>query len=225
MRESLEQYKRAALPTIRRLPSYLTILHSLRKNGVETVSGTLIAEKMQCEPIQVRKDLAVTGVVGRPRIGFNVQSVIESVESFLGWNNSTDAFLIGAGSLGKALLGYSGFLELNLNIITAFDSDPEKIGTVIRGRKVLDIQRLENLAERMHIHVAILTVPAGVAQQIADRLVGCGICGIWNFTPEKLAVPDHVVVQNENLSSGLAVLCARLRQNQCGKEKQGGSDG
>lgn len=212
-----EQYRRAALPTIRRLPSYLSILNSLRKSGVETVSGTFISEKMQCEAIQVRKDLAVTGIVGRPRIGFEVQATIEAIESFLGWNNSTDAFLIGAGSLGKALLGFNGFLKLNLNIITAFDTDPQKVGTVIHGRKVLDIHKLENLANRMHIHMAILTVPAGVAQEITDRLVACGIGGIWNFTSEKLVVPEWAVVQNEDLSSGLAVLCARLKQSEYGK--------
>ncbi|MFP4013202.1 MAG: redox-sensing transcriptional repressor Rex [Chitinispirillaceae bacterium] len=218
--EQTEQYRRAALPTIRRLPSYLSILDSLRKNGVETVSGTFIAEKLLCEPIQVRKDLAVTGIVGRPRIGFEVQATIEAIESFLGWNNSTDAFLIGAGSLGKALLGFGGFLKLNLNIITAFDTDSRKIGTVIHGRKVLDVRKLENLANRMHIHVAILTVPAGAAQDLTDRLVACGIGGIWNFTSEKLVVPEWVVVQNEDLSSGLAVLCARLRRNHCKKDAE-----
>jgi len=211
--EQVRQYKMAALPTIRRLPSYLAILNLLAKEGVEDVSGTCIAEKMRCEPIQVRKDLAVTGAAGRPRIGFKVEETIDAIETFLGWNNSTDAFLIGAGSLGAALLGYGGFLRLNLNIIAAFDSDAEKIGSVIHGRKVLDVRKLENLVLRMHVPVAILAVPAKVAQEMADRLSQCGIRGIWNFTSEKLLLPEHVVVQNEDLSSGLAVLCARLRQN------------
>ncbi len=208
-----EAYKKAALPTVRRLPSYLAILWELHKQQVQTVSGTLIAEKMRCEPIQVRKDLAVTGVVGRPRIGFEVKAAIEAIENFLGWNNSTDAFLIGAGSLGKALLGYGGFMKINLNIIAAFDSDPRKVGTIIHGKKVFDIAKLENLTSRMHVHLAILTVPSGTAQKITDTLVNFGIRGIWNFTSDKLIVPPEVVVQNEDLSSGLAVLCSRIKSN------------
>ncbi|MDG5813936.1 redox-sensing transcriptional repressor Rex [Chitinispirillales bacterium ANBcel5] len=213
MIEQAEQCKRAALPTIRRLPSYLSILYAMKKEGLETVSGTVIAEKMLCEPIQVRKDLAVTGIAGRPRIGFGVGETIEAIENFLGWNNTTDAFLIGAGSLGTALLGYAGFLRHNLNIIAAFDVAKDKVGAVIHGKKVLDIEKLEDLASRMHVHMAILTVPASSAQAIAERLIACGIYGLWNFTSEKILVPDNVVVQNEDLSSGLAVLCTRLRQN------------
>ncbi|KMQ50075.1 Redox-sensing transcriptional repressor [Chitinispirillum alkaliphilum] len=211
MEEQIQLYKRAALPTIRRLPSYLSILYSLKKEGLDNVSGTLIAQRVQCEPIQVRKDLAVTGIVGRPRVGFEIKSTISAIENFLGWDNSTDAFLIGAGSLGTALLGYGGFVNHNLNVIAAFDSDESKIGTVVHGKKILDINRLENLASRMHVNMAILTVPGNVAQKITDRLVENGVNGIWNFTSEKLVVPTHVVVQNEDLSSGLAVLCARLK--------------
>ena len=217
--EIAEQYKKVAQPTIRRLPSYLGILHSLRKQGIEVVSGTVIAEKMLCAPIQIRKDLAVTGIIGRPRIGFDVNDTIEAIETFLGWNNSNDAFLIGAGSLGTALLGYGGFFNHNLNIIAAFDSDKVKIGKVIHGKKVLGIEKLSNLASRMHVHMAILTVPSSVAQTITDMLISCNVQGIWNFTAVKLVVPDTVVVQNEDLSSGLAVLCTRLRQN--GKAKKG----
>ncbi len=203
--------KIAALPTIRRLPVYLRILKELKSNGDVLVSGTYLSERMGCEAIQVRKDLAVTGTEGRPRLGFDIAKTIQAIEDFLGWNNIHDAFLIGIGSLGSALLGYKTFKQHNLNIVAAFDCDPQKIGTIIHEKKILDITKIKTLASRMHIHIGIMTVPESAAQATADYLINAGIKGIWNFTPVKLEVPKDVIVQNEDLSSGLAILCRRLQ--------------
>lgn len=203
--------KIAALPTIRRLPLYLRLLKELMEKGDLLVSGTFLAQRMQCEPIQVRKDLAVTGLEGRPRLGFNIQKAIESIENFLGWNNSQDAFLVGVGSLGSALLGYSAFEQHNLKIVAAFDNNCQKIGTSIHEREIFSIDRLKDLASRLHVQIGILTVPAASAQLVADYMVSCNIKGIWNFSPIKLHVPPEVVVQYEDLSSGLAVLCRKLQ--------------
>jgi redox-sensing transcriptional repressor len=209
--------KVAALPTIRRLPFYLRILKELQNRGDLLVSGTYLADRMHCDPIQVRKDLSVTGTEGRPRLGFEIGRTISAIEDFLGWNNAHDAFLIGVGSLGSAILGYKAFQEHNLNIVAAFDDNPQKIGTIVHGKEIFTLVKLEDLASRLHVKVGIITVPESSAQQTADYLVKCGIKGIWNFTPVKLIVPIDIIVQNEDLSSGLAVLCRKMQTKVEGK--------
>ena len=201
---------KAPLPTVKRGPNYLRVLLEYQQNGIEWISATDIAYRLKLTPIQVRKDLALTGIAGTPKKGFMVDELIISLKEFLGWNSNTDAFLIGAGALGSALLGYKGFDENGLNIVAAFDSDPLKIGSVIHGKKVLDIKKVKTLAKRMNIHIGIITVPAEFAQSTADTLVDAGIKGIWNFSPAKLKLPDHIIIQREDLSSGFAVLSAKI---------------
>jgi len=200
----------SGLPTVRRLPMYLHLLKELNSQGREFVSSTHIGEKLGLDSVQVRKDLASTGIVGKPKIGFYVPALIGAIESYLGWDNSKDAFLIGVGSLGSALLGYAGFEKRGLNIIAAFDNDPDKVGKIIRGVEVLSLDKLPDLAERMNIHLGILTVPGEYAQVTADVMVLAGIRGIWNFTQTYLQVPESVFVQDEDLAAGLAVLSVRL---------------
>ena len=203
--------KVSKLPTIRRLPVYLHLLRQLHSEGLQTVSGTLIAERLKIEPIRVRKDLTVTGVVGKPRIGFPVPELITAIEEFLGWNNATEAVLVGAGSLGTALLGYGEFTKHRLKIIAAFDINPERIGREIHGVPVYPLAKLTNLVGRLKIRIAILTVPIDAAQSVADLCVDARIIALWNFTPVSLNVPPGVIVQHEDLSTGLAVLSKRLR--------------
>lgn len=207
-------------PTLRRLPAY----HGLLKHqevGQETVSCTQIAAALHLDPTQVRKDLAVTGIVGRPKVGYRVEELIEAIEAFFGWNNVTDAFLAGVGSLGSALLGYRGFAEYGLSIVAAFDNDPAKVGSVVHGVRVLHLEKLQELAERMSVKVGIITVPASAAQGVADLMVAGGIRGLWSFAPATLEVPEHVIVEEERLSASLAVLSGKLR-HRLRSEAQGG---
>lgn len=206
--------KVANLPSVRRLPAYLHLLKQLEATGLDFVSGTQISQELKLEPIQVRKDLAITGIVGKPRIGFPVTALITAIETFLGWDNTTDAFLIGSGHLGSALLGYQGFKEHGLNIVAAFDNAEEKFGQTIHDTEVFPLEKLPDLAERMHVRIAIMTVPASEAQSIADFLVDAGIEGIWNFTPVSLRLPANIVVQHEDLACGLAVLSKKLQHTQ-----------
>jgi redox-sensing transcriptional repressor len=198
------------LPTVRRLPGYLLFLKSLKARGREVVSCTHIADELDLTSIQVRKDLAVTGIVGKPRIGYAVNELIDAVEDFLGWKNTSDAFLVGAGSLGSALLGYGGFQDAGLNLVAAFDVDPSKIGTQIHGREVLALDRLHDLASRMHVLIGVLTVPAAAAQDAATQMVMAGMRAIWNYTPVTLEVPEGVIVEDVKLTASLAVLSSRL---------------
>jgi redox-sensing transcriptional repressor len=196
--------------TLRRLPLYHRLLKQMQRGGVISIACPSIGAELLLDPTQVRKDLEITGIVGKPRVGYVVTELIAAIENFLGWNNVKDAFLAGAGSLGAALLGYMKFEEHGLSIVATFDNDPNKIGTLLRGRHVLPIEKLTDLATRMHIHLGIITVPATAAQQVADRMVAGGIRAIWNFAPVMLHVPDHVIVRNEDLYCSLASLSQKL---------------
>lgn len=200
------------LPSVKRLPNYLRELRRLRDLGQLTVSTTQISNALAVEPIVVRKDFEMTGAVGGPRVGYRLETLIEKIESFLGWNNTTDAFLIGAGSLGTALLGYRGFSEYGLNIVAAFDVDPEKIGMTIHEKPVLSTQKFTSLASRLQVKIAILCVPSGQAQDLAEMAVEAGISAIWNFSNTRLNVPGHVVIQQANLAGDLAVLSVKVAE-------------
>jgi len=196
--------------TLRRLPSYLQYLRKLAARGRDVVSCTHLGEHLHLDPTLVRKDLQATGIVGKPKVGYSVPALIAAIEHLLGWDNVTDAFLVGAGSLGTALLGYDGFREHGLNIVAAFDVDPAKIGTTIHGKQVLPLDQFADLAARLHIHIGIITVPAESAQEVADLMVLSGIKAIWNFAPTDVQVPAGVIVENVRLSASLAVLSTRL---------------
>ena len=175
------------------------------------MSGTVLASVHNLEPVIVRKDLAVTGITGTPRIGFRVDELILAIERFLGWDNQTKAVLVGVGNLGSALLGYQGFGNFGLQIVAAFDRDPQKIGQWIHGCRVQSVDKLIEYVQRHKIVLGVLSVPGEVAQDAAELMVRGGIRGIWNFTPVKLDVPEGVVAQKEDLAEGLAVLSHRLQ--------------
>lgn len=204
-------HRSASEPTLRRLPTYRRFLEQLHHQGRAVVSCTHIAEDLGLDPTQVRKDLAVTGIVGKPKVGYQVPMLIAAIDSFLGWDNATEAFLVGAGSLGTALIGYEGFREHGLNVIAAFDVDESKFSEKVRGRAVMPLAKLPGLARRMHIHLGIITTPAEGAQPAADLMIEGGIRAIWNFAPVTLKVPEGIIIENVQLSSSLAVLSSKLR--------------
>lgn len=200
------------LPTIKRLPIYLGVLNKLKRAGRINVSATDIAKELSLIPIQVRKDLALTGIIGKPKIGYEIDQLRGFINKFIGWENDTDAFIIGAGALGSALMGYDGFEQQGLRIIAAFDINKKLHGKEIHGKKIFPLEKLKDLAKRMKVSMAVLTVPADNAQSVVDIIVKTEIRGIWNFSPVSLNVPPGIIVQNENLASGLAVLSTKLRK-------------
>ena len=199
-------------PTLKRLPLYHRFLKEWRQAGKESVSCTDIGEELKLDPTQVRKDLEAAGISGRPRIGYATTAVVDGIELFLGWKKVSEAFLVGAGSMGSALLGYRKFEECGLKIVAAFDRDPGKIGRKIHGKHVLALDKLADLTRRMHILIGIITVPAAEAQAVADVLVAGGVRAIWNFAPIRLRVPEHLILHNEDLYCSLASLSQKLAQ-------------
>ncbi len=197
-------------PTLQRIPVYLQLLRRrFDKEGIY-VSSSEIAELLELKPIQVRKDLEYTKADGRPKVGYKAKDLILALEKFLGYDNVSDAFIVGCGNMGKALLGYSGFDNTGIKIRAAFDTNLNIIGTEINGHKVFDIKKFRDLAQRLKVQIAILTVPSDQAQVVADLLCDSGIKAIWNFAPIHLKVPDGVIVQNENMAVSLSVLVKKL---------------
>lgn len=198
-----------------RLPYYLNYLKVLQKSGAETVSAPKVAAALSLNEVQVRKDIAfVSSCAGKPKLGFDVSLLIHDFESFLGYDNVNEAILVGAGLLGRSLLQYKGFSAYGLHLVAAFDQDPALTQLRFNGeQKIFPMEKLENLCQRMRIHIGIICVPEASAQAVCDRLVACGIRAIWNFAPTHLTVPDGILVQNENIASSLAVLSAHLKDH------------
>lgn len=193
-----------------RLPLYLSYLKSLPRQGGVNISATMIASALELNDVQVRKDLASVSKGGRPKLGYVVEDLIRDIESYLGYDSTNDAIIVGAGRLGGALLSYAGFKEYGLNIVGAFDIDDSKIGTEICGKVIQPLSKIKEFCETMEIRIAIITVPASEAQKVCQMLVDSGILAIWNFAPVHLKVPDGILVQQENMAASLAVLSAHL---------------
>lgn len=210
--------KEISKATLKRLPTYLSYLKALPSEASANISATALAAGLHMGEVQVRKDLALVSDGGRPKIGYNREHLIADIENFLGYGNSNDAVLIGAGKLGRALLGYGGFAEYGLNIVAAFDANDTLIGTTNGGKPIMHLSRLGEVCQRYKIKIGIITVPAEYAQGVCDLLIENGILAIWNFAPKHLNVTDGILVQNENMAASLALLCKHLNERMQGQD-------
>lgn len=215
MRSGVQTVQGISKQALLRLPYYLNYLKLLQKEGTADVSAPKIAAALALNEVQVRKDIAlVSSCAGKPKTGFRVDLLIHDLESFLGYDNVDEAVLIGAGLLGRSLLGYKGFADYGMKIVAAFDCDPSLYELRFDGeQRIFPMEKLEDLCRRLCVHIGIICVPSESAQAVCDRLVACGIRAIWNFAPTHLTVPDGVLLQNENIASSLAVLSAHLKQS------------
>ena len=202
--------KEISKSVLKRLPGYLAYLKTLPDDGSPYISATALANALGMGEVQVRKDLAMVSDGGRPKIGYQRLALIDDIEQFLGYDNTTDAVLIGAGKLGQALCGYTGFEAYGLNILAAFDAQPVTDRTD-EGKPIYPMEQLESFCKANKVLMAIITVPAMHAQEVCDRLIGCGIKAVWNFAPTHLEVPENILVQNENMATSLAVLSMHLQ--------------
>jgi len=197
-------------PTMRRLPHYLHFLKRQMENGVEKISSTIIAQALSLDSTQVRKDLEYTGVKGKPKTGFFVKELIQAILEFLTWTTRRDAFLVGAGNLGSAMLGYNRFREYGLNFVAAFDIDENKVGSKIYDVPIFNLDQIPSMARRINVQVGVLTVPAQAAQASADLLIEGGIKAIWNFAPTYIKAPKEVVIENHQFTESLAALTRKM---------------
>ena len=209
--------KEISKSVLKRLPGYVAYLKSLPEGSAPYISATALANALAMGEVQVRKDLAMVSDGGRPKIGYPRERLIDDIEQFLGYDNTTAAVLIGAGKLGQALLGYSGFDAYGLNILAAFDVAPSMDKTE-EGKPIYPMDQLESFCRTHKVLMGIITVPQDHAQEVCDCLIAYGVKAIWNFAPVHLDVPDHILVQAENMATSLAVLSMHLRAQM--KEKK-----
>lgn len=202
---------------LKRLPAYVAYLKSLPEDGPANISATALAAALSMGEVQVRKDLALVSNGGRPKVGYLRESLIADIERFLGYDNTTEAVLIGAGKLGRALMGYSGFAEYGLEIVAAFDESRELDGQAESGKPIYPMEKLSEFCQQKKILMGIITVPAGAAQAVCNQLIDNGIKAIWTFAPTHLDVPEGILVQYENMATSLAVLSVHLAAQIGGK--------
>ena len=202
--------KKISKSVLKRLPGYHAYLKSIQNSDSPYISATAIANALDMGEVQVRKDLAMVSDGGRPKVGYVREHLIEDIEQFLGYDNTTDAILVGAGRLGQALLGYNGFDEYGLNILAAFDIRPET-KRKDSGKPILPLDEMVPFCKEHKILMGIITVPTEFAQEACDRMIQAGIKAIWTFSPTHLDVPDHVMVHNENMANSLAILSMHLQ--------------
>ena len=199
---------------LKRLPVYMAYLKTLDDSETEYISSAAVAEALDMNDVQVRKDLAaVCKSSGVPKKGFIVHDLIDGISDFLGYGSGKEAILVGAGKLGMALMSYRGFDSYGINIVAAFDTREE----LIDNKKVFDIALLPKMCKKLNVKIGIITVPEDSAQQVCDMLVESGILGIWNFAPTHIKAPDEILVQNENMASSLALLSNHLQERLASK--------
>lgn len=204
---------KASEPTLKRLPIYLHYLQKVVKKGVLNISAPYVARDLKYDPTQVVKDLSVTGIKGKPRVGYNTYELVKSIEEFLDFNKRNEAFLFGAGNLGSALISYPALESFGIKIIAAFDINEKKVGEKIGDINVLNTNMFQELAEKLNIKIGILTTPAEAAQETAELMAAGGITGIWNLTPVSLKLPEGVVIQNTSMYSNVAVLLRKMKES------------
>ncbi len=201
-------------PTLRRLPWYLSNIKLMIEKGEQYVSSTQISKEINIDASQIAKDLSYVNISGRTRVGYNIDALIEVLESFLGFTNMHKAFLFGVGSLGAALLRDSGLHHFGLEIVAAFDVNPELVGKDLNGIPIYHSDDFEAKMKEYDVNIGVLTVPINIAQEITDKMVDGGIKAVWNFTPFRIRVPENIVVQNTSLYAHLAVMFNRLNFNE-----------
>ncbi|UCG86643.1 MAG: redox-sensing transcriptional repressor Rex [Gemmatimonadota bacterium] len=204
------------MPSLRRvvlerlMRYYRFLSESGAKKPPQTITSAQIAEALDIDPTQVRKDFSTIGLLGIGRVGFEVCEVCRAIRFTLGFDQRHEAVLVGTGHLGSALLAYSGFARYGLHIVAAFDKDPRRVGTKVAGCTVKSMRSLKPFVRRHGVRLAILTTPVDVSQKLADRLVSAGVKAIWNFTPTRVTAPPEVLVRDEHISLGLSEIAYHL---------------
>ncbi len=197
-------------PALRRLPWYLAYVTLLRERGDEFVSSTQISRELKVDASQIAKDLSLLDIRGKTRIGYEVPLLEHKLEEFLGFRRSHRAVVVGAGSLGKALMQDSGLSRYGLNIVAAFDTDPALAGKSYGGIPVYPVGEMTARVKEAGATVGIITVPVEHAQSTADALVEAGVKALWNFTPFRLSANDGVIISNTSIYAHLAVMYNRM---------------
>ena len=200
-------------PTLRRLPWYLAYVKMLDSRHEEYVSSTQIAKRLNVDASQIAKDLSFLNIKGKTRIGYEVHPLTKALNEFLGFKHRHNAFLIGAGSLGSALIRDLGLMQFGFNIVAGFDINPDIVGKKMGDINIYNLDELPAKQRSTGVSIAIIAVPFENAQDVANKLVESNIKAIWNFTPYRIKVPRNIVLQNTSIYSDLAIMYNRMEAN------------
>ncbi|MHA7283395.1 redox-sensing transcriptional repressor Rex [Arthrobacter sp. TMS2-4] len=200
--------------SLARLTIYLRALNSLLAEGIERVSSEELADAAGVNSPKLRKDLSYLGSYGTRGVGYDVQYLNRQISVALGLTLDWRVAILGAGNLGRALAGYSGFGSRGFEIVALFDADQLVIGSEVGYLRVSAVDDLETVLERTRTNMAVLAVPAPVAQELCDRLVTAGICSILSFAPVVLQVPPHVQLRKVDMSTELQILAYHAQRAQ-----------
>lgn len=185
--------------TVGRLSRYFRTLKHLELSGIETVSSEELARRNNVTSAQVRKDFSFFGAFGRRGLGYNVRDLKQNISRILGLDQEWHLALVGVGNIGLALLNFKQFQEQNFYFRLLLDSDSNKIGKIINGLEVKNLDHLADEVRQEHVDIAVVAVPAEAAQKVANALVQAGVKAILNFAPITLIMPPAVTVRNENM--------------------------
>ena len=197
-------------PTLRRLPWYLAFVKLMKGKGETFISSTQIAKEINVDPSQVAKDLSFVNISGKTRVGYDINALVDVLEDFLGFTSQHKAFLFGVGSLGASLLHDTGLSQYGLEIVAGFDVREDLDGNMINGIPVFHMDDFPAKQKEYGATIGVITVPVEKAQEVTDRIIEGGIKALWNFTPFRIRVPEHIVVQNTSMYAHLAVMFNRL---------------
>lgn len=208
--DDMKQAWKVPEPTLRRLPWYLAFVKLMKGKGETFISSTQIAKEINVDPSQVAKDLSFVNISGKTRVGYDINALVDVLEDFLGFTSQHKAFLFGVGSLGASLLHDTGLSQYGLEIVAGFDVREELAGSEINGIPVFHIDDFPAKQKEYGATIGVITVPVEKAQEVTDRIIEGGIKALWNFTPFRIRVPEHIVVQNTSMYAHLAVMFNRL---------------
>lgn len=202
--------KNIPVPTVRRLANYLPVLLQKKEEGKRFIASRELADELFIESGKVRKDFQYARIKGRPKRGYEINYLIREIDSKLNWTGYKRAVLIGVGNLGSALLSYENFSRYGIQFTDAFDIDRRRVGMNIHDIKVSHMDNIEKVLKDKKIDIAVLTVPATVALETAEKVTSLGIKGIWNFSPVMIKSTPETAVVSAQLAESLAVLTQQL---------------
>lgn len=208
--DDIKQAWKVPEPTLRRLPWYLAFVKLMKGKGETFISSTQIAKEINVDPSQVAKDLSFVNISGKTRVGYDINALVDVLEDFLGFTSQHKAFLFGVGSLGASLLHDTGLSQYGLEIVAGFDVREDLDGNMINGIPVFHMDDFPAKQKEYGATIGVITVPVEKAQEVTDRIIEGGVKALWNFTPFRIRVPEHIVVQNTSMYAHLAVMFNRL---------------
>ena len=208
--DDIKQAWKVPEPTLRRLPWYLAFVKLMKGKGEAFISSTQIAKEINVDPSQVAKDLSFVNISGKTRVGYDINALVDVLEDFLGFTSQHKAFLFGVGSLGASLLHDTGLSQYGVELLKAVQYGEDLDGSVINGIPVFHMDDFPVKQKEYGATIGVITVPVEKAQEVTDRIIEGGIKALWNFTPFRIRVPEHIVVQNTSMYAHLAVMFNRL---------------